>query len=85
MLGTDPARTGYVGDEPRTDPLGANDAGMPAAWLVRDPEPTSSVPPTAVATDGTVAAEVLARGIPVVRSLADVLALRDLGGGLGAG
>ena len=90
-LGTDPSRTGYVGDEPRTDPLGAHDAGMPAAWLVREPEPTSPVTPAGAAVaavaaaDATVAAEVLARGIPVVRSLADVLALRDLGGGLGAG
>lgn len=73
-LGTDPARTGYVGDEARTDPLGADDAGMPAAWLVRDDAPTAGP-----------GAEVLARGIPVLHSLAEVVALRDLGRGGGAG
>ncbi|WP_377641460.1 HAD family hydrolase [Oryzobacter terrae] len=84
-LGTDPARTGYVGDEARTDPLGAHDAGMPTAWLVRETEPTATVPGPAAGTDGTEATEVLARGIPVVRTLAEVVALRDLGRGLGAG
>lgn len=73
-LGTDPARTGYVGDEPRTDPLGAHDAGMPAAWLVRDDAPATGP-----------AGEVLARGIPVIHALTEVVALCDLGGGGGAG
>jgi putative hydrolase of the HAD superfamily len=73
-LGTDPSRTGYVGDEVRTDPLGAADAGMPAAWLVREGEP-----------EATAHAEVVARGIAVVRGLDELVALRDLGGGGGAG
>lgn len=74
LLGTDPLRTGYVGDEVRTDPLGAADAGMPAAWLVRGGEP-----------DPSSHAQVLARAIPVVRGLDEAVALRDLGGGGGAG
>ena len=74
LLGTDPARTGYVGDEARTDPLGADDAGMPAAWLVRDDAPAAGA-----------GAEVLARGIPVLHTLAGITALRDLGAGGGAG
>lgn len=84
-LGTDPARTGYVGDEARTDPLGADDAGMPAAWLVREPPAVTATSTPTDVTDGAVSAEVLARGIPVVRSLTAVLLLRDLGAGLGAG
>ena len=71
-LGTDPARTAYVGDELRTDPLGAADAGMPAAWLVRDGAPDASGSNLAAA-----------RGLPVVAGLGEVLAL--VAGDLGAG
>jgi putative hydrolase of the HAD superfamily len=71
-LGTDPAHTLYVGDELQTDPLGAADAGMPAAWLVRD-----GVPDTAGAH------LVAGRGVPVITDLHEVLELigRDLGAG----
>ena len=34
-LGTDPARTAYVGDRLRTDALGARDAGLVGVWLDR--------------------------------------------------
>jgi putative hydrolase of the HAD superfamily len=34
-LGTDPARTAYVGDEPTTDALAACDAGLLGVWLDR--------------------------------------------------
>jgi putative hydrolase of the HAD superfamily len=54
----------YVGDDLETDSLAAADAGMPAAWLVRDGAPD----PDGVRRAG-------ARGIPVVGSLADVVAL----------
>ncbi len=63
-LGTDPARTLYVGDELDTDPLGAAAAGLRAAWLVRD----GGADPAALRLVGE-------RGIPVVRSLAEVAAL----------
>ena len=63
-LGTAPASTLYVGDDLGTDSLGAADAGMPAAWLVREEE--------APAREAGTLAE---RGIPVVRSLADVVDL----------
>lgn len=72
LLGTEPARTAYVGDELRTDPLGAADAGMPAAWLVREGTP-----------DASGRRLVAARGLPVVAGLGDVLAL--VTGDLGAG
>ncbi|HMM96740.1 HAD family hydrolase [Phycicoccus sp.] len=60
-LGAPPARTLYVGDEVSTDPLGAADAGLPAAWLVRDGEP-----------DERGLRLVEARKVPVVRSLAEI-------------
>jgi putative hydrolase of the HAD superfamily len=34
-LGTDPARTAYVGDEPTVDALGAHEAGLVGVWLDR--------------------------------------------------
>ncbi len=63
-LGTEPARTLYVGDELETDPLGAADAGMPAAWLVRDGAP-----------DAAAAHVVGERDIAVLASLSEVAAL----------
>lgn len=72
QLGTDPASTLYAGDELHTDPLGAADAGMPAAWLVRDGVP-----------DRADAQLVAGRGVPVVKDLHEVLAL--VVGDLGAG
>lgn len=64
QLGSAPEATLYVGDELDTDPLGAAGAGMPAAWLVRDGH---------VAKAGRTA--VAAHGIPVLRSLDEVVAL----------
>lgn len=58
QLGTDPARTLHIGDELHADPLGAADAGLRAAWLVRDG-----------ALDEGVRAEVTGRGIAVIDSL----------------
>ena len=34
-LGTDPARTAYVGDEPEVDATAARDAGLRGVWLAR--------------------------------------------------
>src|SRR5690606_31347532 len=34
-LGTDPARTAYVGDEPTVDARAAHDAGLVGVWLDR--------------------------------------------------
>lgn len=34
-LGTDPARTAYVGDEPAVDAVAARDAGLLGVWLAR--------------------------------------------------
>ncbi|MBR7744524.1 HAD family hydrolase [Phycicoccus sp. BSK3Z-2] len=63
-LGADPARTLYVGDELSNDPLGASDAGLRAAWLVRDGAP-----------DERGLRLVRARGIPVVTGLEGVVDL----------
>jgi putative hydrolase of the HAD superfamily len=63
-LGTEPARTLYVGDDLVTDPIGAVDAGLPAAWLVRG---------SAAEPEG--AAQARIRGIPVVRELTDLTSL----------
>lgn len=63
-LGTEPAGTLYVGDELETDPLGAADAGLPAAWLVRDGVP-----------DGLEERRAGVRGIPVIHSLDEVVGL----------
>ncbi|WP_166849265.1 HAD family hydrolase [Isoptericola sp. BMS4] len=35
LLGTEPARTAYVGDEPRVDARAAHDAGLLGVWLDR--------------------------------------------------
>ena len=35
LLGTDPARTAYVGDEPDVDALAASEAGLVGVWLDR--------------------------------------------------
>lgn len=63
-LGSAPEATLYVGDELRTDPLGAAGAGMPATWLVRD----SHVAERDLAA-------VAAHGIPIIRGLEEVVAL----------
>ncbi len=69
-LGSEPARTLYVGDELATDPLGAADAGLQAAWLVREPEP-----------DERSLRLVEARKIPVIRSLSEVPGLLEVDAG----
>lgn len=63
-LGAAPGRTLYVGDELANDPVGASDAGLRAAWLVRDGEPEAR---------GLRLLE--SRGVPVVRSLDEVVDL----------
>lgn len=60
-LGTAPEATLYVGDEVVNDPLGALDAGLPAAWLVRDGEP-----------DPRDAHRLAGRAVPVITSLNEV-------------
>jgi len=82
-LGSDPEDVLYVGDEWTSDALGASEAGLASAWLVRDDgDPAGEVVATAARR-----AAALARGIPVIGSLAEVpglLGLRETGGGLRA-
>lgn len=79
VLGVEPSEVLFVGDEWISDALGAADAGLAAAWLVRDDgDPAQEV----VATPQRRAAAA-ARGIPLIGSLTDVPAL--LAGDLGAG
>ncbi|NHA68175.1 HAD family hydrolase [Phycicoccus sp. CMS6Z-2] len=63
-LEADPAATLYVGDELGPDPVGATDAGLRAAWLVRDGAP-----------DPRGLRLLAGRDAVVVRSLAEVPAL----------
>ena len=65
LLGTPPAEAMYVGDHIEVDAIAAQDAGLYAVWLQRDP------------VDGADARLAQARGIPVVSSLKDVAALLD--------
>ncbi|MBM6405612.1 HAD family hydrolase [Phycicoccus sp. CSK15P-2] len=65
-MGALPATTMHVGDELAADPLGAAEAGLAAAWLVRDGQP-----------DERALRLVEARKVPVVRSLASVPELVD--------
>jgi putative hydrolase of the HAD superfamily len=65
MLGVEPGRTMYVGDQIEIDAIAAQDAGLQAVWLQRDPG------------DGSDAQLAQAHGIPVVSSLKDVVALLD--------
>lgn len=70
-LGLDPHDVLYVGDEWTADALGAADAGLESVWLVRGhDDPAGEVVATAERR-----AAALARGIPVVASLAEVPAL----------
>lgn len=64
-LGSAPGETLYVGDEWAPDALGAADAGMPSAWLVRDP----------ALLDEASRARARARGIRILDGLAQVPAL----------
>lgn len=65
LLGTSPSETGYVGDHIEIDAIAAKDAGLYAVWLQRD------------ADDSWGARQADARGIPVVTSLEEVVALLD--------
>lgn len=67
-LGTDPARTAYVGDELDVDAVAAREAGLVGVWLDR-PGPRR-VP--------VAEAEVAAAGVPVVRDLAELPAVLGL-------
>lgn len=67
-LGTEPARTGYVGDELDVDAMGAMGAGLMGVWLDR---------PGIRRTDAMEVAEARSAGIPVIHSL------RELSGALG--
>ena len=65
----------YVGDELAADALGAADAGLMSAWLVReDGDPAGEVRPTAERY-----ARAEARGIPVIGSLREVPGLVGVG------
>ena len=65
LLGSEPGETTYVGDHLEIDAIAAQDAGLYAVWLQRDP------------VDGADARMAEAHGIPVVSSLNDVVALLD--------
>jgi len=63
LLGSAPAQTVYVGDHVEIDAIAAEQAGLSAVWLQRDP------------CDCQGAARARDRAIPVVRSLSQVEAL----------
>jgi len=63
LLGSMPAETIYVGDDVEIDAVASSDAGLSAVWLQRNPGDLQGV------------ATAQARGIPVVRSMSQVLAL----------
>jgi putative hydrolase of the HAD superfamily len=63
VLGSMPAETIYVGDDVEIDAVASSHAGLSAVWLQRNPGDLQGV------------ATAHARGIPVVRSLSQVLAL----------
>ncbi|ASR54034.1 HAD family hydrolase [Cellulomonas sp. PSBB021] len=66
-LGTDPARTAYVGDEADVDALGARDAGLVGVWLDRPGarrHPVDEVSVTAVAVIRSLAELPDALGVP---------------------
>lgn len=67
-LGTDPARTAYVGDELDIDAAAASAAGLVGIWLDRPGGRRVEV------TDD----EVAAAGVPVIRTLADLPRLLSL-------
>lgn len=70
-LGTEPARTAYVGDELDVDAHGARAAGLVGIWLDRQPD-RHGQPPPRIAAD--------THGVLVVRSLDELPARLDLGG-----
>ncbi|MEI2777524.1 MAG: HAD family hydrolase [Tetrasphaera sp.] len=74
QLGTAPAQTLYVGDEWLPDALGAADAGLIAAWLVRDPD----------TLDDPSRERAAGRGIPILPDLLAVPALAGCASDLGA-
>ena len=66
-LGTDPARTAYVGDEADVDALGARDAGLVGVWLDRPGarrHPVDEASVTAVAVIRSLAELPDALGVP---------------------
>lgn len=67
-LGTDPARTAYVGDELDLDAVAARDAGLVGVWLDRPGPRRVPVPD----------AEIAAAGVAVVRSLDELPAVLGL-------
>jgi putative hydrolase of the HAD superfamily len=64
-LGTDPARTAYVGDEPTVDAFGAHEAGLIGVWLDRPGARRDGEHDLDVET-------MRAAGVRVVSSLADL-------------
>jgi len=74
-MGSPASEVLYVGDELAADALGAADAGLMSAWLVReDGDPAGEVRPTAERY-----ARAEARGIPVIGSLREVPGLFGVG------
>jgi putative hydrolase of the HAD superfamily len=65
LLQSAPCETIYVGDDLEIDAIAAADAGLSAVWLQREPGEPS----------GGLRARAVSRGIPVVSSLSQVLAL----------
>lgn len=71
-LGTDPARTAYVGDELDVDALGAVAAGLVGVWVDRPGPRRADVPPQDLAA-------ARAAGVHVVGTLAELPALLGVG------
>ena len=84
LLGTDPARTAYVGDEPTVDALAAHEAGLTGVWLDRAGHrrgPGYSGPPLpgGEPRDLQDPAALRAAGVVVIETLADLPAALGYG------
>jgi putative hydrolase of the HAD superfamily len=92
-LGTDPARTAYVGDEPTVDALAAREAGLTGVWLDRAGHrrgPGYGGPPLPPQPDGGPRdlqdpVALRAAGVVVIETLAELPAALGYGAGRGAG
>lgn len=84
LLGTDPARTAYVGDEPTVDALAAHEAGLTGVWLDRaghrrGPGYTGPPLPDGELRDLQDPAALRAAGVLVIETLADLPAALGYG------
>lgn len=88
LLGTDPARTAYVGDEPTIDALAAHQAGLTGVWLDRaghrrgpgyDAAVADAAVPTAAVADPQDPVALREAGVVVIETLAELPAALGYG------